>query len=197
MDLRQVQAELERRGKRKRAPGSILLPTPLYGGAIAARFRVLPPEEIAKMGDAFGEDTPADDPDANALAAAEFVSDACRHLESRNAATGKWEPLTVNGARVGFDQSLAEVLGLEIEEDSAAAVVKAAWTTEDDDGEAQFNAVALTGYALRLLGWMQDTSRPVEDAIVGEAHGGPTSSALVEPPQSESIPASSSPAVEG
>lgn len=193
MDLRQVVANLEKKGKKARPPGSVTLPLPLFGGrAFAARFKVLPPEDIAALGEAMGDGN-EEDIEANAEAAAVMVSDSCRYVLSREGS--KWEPVTgTTGQRVRFDIELAEGLGLELEEQSAAAVVKACWTVEDDEtGERMFNQVALGAFGNELLAWMQDTTRPMEGAIVGESQGGPTSSAPVGPPAPALTPASSSP----
>lgn len=145
---------------------------PVYDGAFAARFGVLDPDALETAHDRL---TSSENVADNAQACCDFLADACRVI-CRRQPEGEATPLEHDDSTpVRFDSRFAESLGLSLAEENAAAVVRACWTTED----GTLSAMALDAFATRLLGWMQDTSRPVVGELLGESQGSRPSNGLV------------------
>lgn len=174
--LKDAAAAIERRGAAKLVRASVLLPLPIFEGQYAGRFGILPPERLQVFDEVMQDSAGRDEGSAQALrTAADFIADSCRQLHARLEPGGPFEPLThdSDGRPVRFDAEFAETVGLDPPDGAAKfegmeEVVLACWTT--DEGEV--SSVALHGFGIRLLGFMQDTTRDVEDELVGESRGG-------------------------
>lgn len=176
-NLRDVARAVEQRGARKLARGSVVLPLPIFEGQYAGRFGVLDGERLQEFEQfTTRESVPPDE--ANEVAA-DFIADALRQVLGCSEAGGTFDPLEHDDGRpVRFDQDFAEALELEppagVTLDSMAAVVLAVFSVEAE-ARVELNTAALQGFAIRLLEWMQDTSRHVQDELAGESVGGPKS----------------------
>lgn len=172
-NLRDVARRVEARSGGKLARATVVRMLPLYGGAFAARFGMLPMDAIR----AIEQQAEAGmDDDASLDLTAGFVADACRQLYAREG--GGLEALTHDdGSPVRFDEQFAEVLGLEPIPgrdafEGSHDVVLACWVVEDPEGgERMLNVPAVNAYSIELLEWMQDTTRRVEGEVVGESNG--------------------------
>lgn len=171
-NLRDVAREVEARGAKKLARGTVDMPLPLYGGKeYGARFGVLDSDrldEMTKLAEGQTEISAQEALEANA----QFVADACRVILKVDGK--KREKLTHDDQRpVLFDEDFAEVLGLQLPHgrpiDSAMACVLAVFTVQDEDGQIELNAAGVTTLAINLLVWMQDTAKKVEGELLGES----------------------------
>lgn len=163
-DLRTAVEQVKAATKSARPRATILLPLPIYEGRFAAEFRVLDPERFRVFAESSADESK--DEDERFREALDFIADACRQIHAL--IDGKPEPLEADGVPVRFDQRFANALGLELESESAAAVVQACWSL--DDGSV--NRLALNAYGVRLIEWMEDTTRRVEGELLGESSGG-------------------------
>lgn len=176
--LTDVAARIEQRTQAKLARSSVILELPLYEGQYAGRFGLLP-EETQREFERLAERAQRDElPYEEAMdAAADMIGDACRQVLARSEPGGPYEPLEHDDGRpVRLDEDFARALTLERGDgkpiDSSGGVVIACWTVEGPGGDLEVNTAAVQGFAIRLLTFMQDTRRPVEGEIVGEAVGG-------------------------
>ena len=157
MDLaaaaKQIKAEVEQ----LRPRDHVFRPLPFGAGRFIGRFGIIPSERLDEIVN--GDE---DRDTGNAL----IVADACQQICYLNG-TGVPEPLThADGSPVRFDQGFAETLELG-HAGSAADVVKQCWSLEN--GELSY--LALRDFGDNLIRWMNDTTRPLLDELVGESQG--------------------------
>ena len=108
----------------------------------------------------------------------QFVADACRGVVLAKSSERRERLTHDDGRPVKFDQGFAEALGLVMADGdppaSSAEVVLAVWSVEDaDDGTVSVNTTALQGFGMRLLEFMQDTTRPVLGELAGKSLAAP------------------------
>lgn len=168
--LKEAARMIEQRKAQKLARGRVVLELPIYEGEVAGRFGVLDDDALGEF-EALVERGNVSRQEA-LDAGAQFIADACRGMLARTEPGGPYEPMTHDDGRpVLFDEEFAETFGLEhrgAAPTSSTDVVFAVFTTEDGD----VNTAALNVFAIKLLGWMQNTAGPVEGEVVGGLLGG-------------------------
>lgn len=90
-----------------------------------------------------------------------FLATACRAVYLRNPETNKLVKLEKNGDPIRIDRRLGELLGLDPESDGKNSVTLFMYLVKH-------NEVALGSHALSVARWMANTSREVEDQVLGE-----------------------------
>jgi hypothetical protein len=165
MDLQAAVQQVREHSANRRPRSTVDLPLPIHDGLWVGRFRVLDLERIEEFDAAV-------DSSSETEATQTFVADALLQILMRPARGAEPEPVTDGGQPVRFDEAFAAALGLELDEESDIAVVRAVWSVEDEDGTARFNAMALDRFAGRLFSWMENTSAPIAGELLGESVGG-------------------------
>jgi hypothetical protein len=167
---RDVKADLDR----LRPRDTVDRPLPFAGGRLVGRFGLIPEDRYeALLQEKLDND-----------AAALTIVESCRGLLLRSADGSLEELRHDDGRSVRFDLAFARAFDLQPAEETGVAIVLECWKTEGGD----VNFLALRGFAMVLMNWMDDTSQPLVDEIVGKSPAGPTSSAPDGQPPAESIP---------
>lgn len=157
-DLAAVAQQIKAEVEQLRPRDHVFRPIPFGGGMLVGKFGMLPPERIEEV--LGGEDEDRD------TVTALMIADSCQQICHLNG-TGKPEPMTHDDGRpVRFDKEFAKAFDLP-EPGSAADVVKACWSLED--GSLAY--LALRKFGDGLFTWMEDTTRPLLDELVGESRG--------------------------
>lgn len=145
----------------------VTLPVPTWRDdrdrpTLYARYRVLKEEEIeGQMRD--GMNTGA------AAANADFLIKACIGVLAPGD-DGQLVRIEKHGRPVRFDGDLAEMLSIET--DRARDVVYYLFTPRDEENPNAWrttpNTVAVVRLAVKVWDWMEDTSRQLDEALLGE-----------------------------
>lgn len=138
---------------------SLTLPIPTWGGDLLARYRVMDRKEMMSLARRVREiQRKTGNADA-ATGDTDFILKACECVLVKDPESGEIKELDdpQTGMLVGYDQRLAQALGLEVEK--ARDVLLHLFNN---------NAVAIGAHALKIARWMQDTSREVDDEVLGE-----------------------------
>lgn len=164
-----LDAVRERRQKAEKRK-HITLPVPGWDGGLCVRYRVIDPAASQRAQRALNQLQAGE---SDELAAAlqtlcEVLAVACVEMFGRG---DDDELVPIREALGGdlaaipvrYDQRLCDAVGITPEKQTEGAVVKAVFS--DNDGH--LNVVALTTHAERIGDWMADTSRPVENEILG------------------------------
>lgn len=149
-------ADIRARREERLADERLDLPIPTWGGELVARYQVPDPSALARQTQA--RRAAGSDVEAASSANADFLIDCVAQVLARTE-NGRLEALmTPQGTAVRFDQPLADLLGVEVE--NAREVVAHLFAS---------NPIAIGTQASTVLTWLQDTSQEVEGALVGES----------------------------
>lgn len=141
--LAKIQAERQKRLENDHLDVDV----PSWSGRLVARYEVLTDED---------ELLQAVQASSSIEQFIDFLLKACSGLYLRDDA-GELEPLEDEHGVVGYDRIAAK---LELDAESARAALRNLF------GE---NVVAISTHAMRVFGWMQDTSRGGDRGLLGES----------------------------
>jgi hypothetical protein len=164
MDLHAAVEKARQKQAEALAPSTVDLPLPIFGGrAFYARFGVLDEGRADAYNDRIEA---AGDVASTVEIIAAYLAESCRCIVVPS--DDGPQVVTDSMGEVGFDERFAEAVGLELDEQSSEAVVRAIWRTRD----GTLNATALDEFASILRGWMSNTNARVQGSLVGESAGG-------------------------
>jgi hypothetical protein len=157
-DMQALVQRAQARSDKARLRATVTRWLPIHGGrAFAAHFGVLDAEQMTELETQSEAASVGDRVDV----AAQGIADACRGIRAYPDATNGVDLANELGP-VRFDERFARLLGLELDEDSSVAVVKACWTM--DDGTV--NELMLDRFAQDLVLWMVNTSARLDDEVL-------------------------------
>lgn len=152
--------QLRARRAERLADEHLDLPIPTWEGQLVARYRVVRGEEVRKLLQR------ASTGRADQTADASFLVTACEQVFAMDDEGRMVVLRRPDGMPMRYEPALGELVAGERFERAVALVYH---LFADND-------LAISSHALKLAQWMQDTSREVEGAIVGEAPTGRSSS---------------------
>lgn len=136
------------------------LPIPSWDGSLVGRFHVLPRNEVEK----FSQRKAGVEADSDFIIRAThelYILDAERNIEAAARMTDNEDYVRIednNGVPVLWTATLAEKLG-QSEITTARAVLTYCFAG---------NGIAISGFSVKLVRWMQNTDTDVAQAISGE-----------------------------
>lgn len=133
------------------------LPIPSWEGNLVGRYRVLRRDEMNRIwgGTRPGSRQPGQ---RNPNSDRDFIAAACQAILARDEEGNLITLLEDSGVPMTYGEALAGQLGIDAQ--GAREVIGYVF------GD---NELAISAHGLKIFEWMQDTSREVEGAIVGEA----------------------------
>ena len=143
-------AQIKARRDERAADEFLDLPIPTWGGELVARYEVVDRDTLERM---IARRNPSAQVDAD------FLVRACSGIYMLDGDTGELVPVPghYEGEVARYDAALGEALSL----DAGSGRELVTYLFRD-------NVVAISSHALKVLRWMQDTSREVDDALLGE-----------------------------
>jgi hypothetical protein len=173
-----VVENLRRIAARKRQAAEKSFELPGWEGVLRATFGVVGLDEMDRLA-AEGEESLTRQPITRSI---QMLARACKSIEAKDTATGKWQVLEDDMGPVGFDDRLARVL--EFPRPDPAFKYQ---TRDIFIGLFDGSGLAISRYAGDVGRWMGMTEEEVSE-LVGESSTGEPPKRSESPPPSDSTP---------